>query len=111
MNSNFKDILALFNAKQVEYLVVGGMAFIFYAEPRYTKDIDIWVHATPENAVRVFKALAEFGVPMEGLTPDDFAQEGYFFTMGLPPVRVDILNPSCHLSPYPKVWHSFSRHG
>ena len=91
VNSNFKDLLSLFNAYQIKYLVVGGYAVIKYTEPRYTKDLDLWVKADQENAAAVFQALLEFGAPLEGMTKDDFAHEGYFYQMGIPPVRVDIL--------------------
>ena len=45
MNSiaDFEDILALFEEHKVHYLIVGGLAFIFHAKPRYTKDMDLWV--------------------------------------------------------------------
>lgn len=39
----------------------------------------------------LFRALARFGAPLAGLTPDDFAERGSFFRMGTPPVMVDIL--------------------
>lgn len=42
MNSDFIELLKLFNANKVKYLIVGGAAFIFHDEPRYTKDLDIW---------------------------------------------------------------------
>jgi hypothetical protein len=91
MNSDFKDLLRAFNAHQVEYLIVGGYAFMHYAEPRYTKDLDIWVWANAENAVRVFTALRDFGAPVSEMTVEDFAVEGYVFQIGISPVRIDIL--------------------
>jgi len=91
VNSDFSDLLRLFNANQVKYLVIGGYALIQYAEPRYTKDLDIWISADTLNAQAVYRALREFGAPLAGLTEADFAQEGYFYQMGVPPVRVDIL--------------------
>jgi hypothetical protein len=54
MNSDFKDPLKLFNAAKVRYLVVGGHAVMKYTEPRYTKDLDIWIEASPRNARAVF---------------------------------------------------------
>jgi hypothetical protein len=90
-NSDFKDILKIFNDNQVEYLVVGGYAVILYAEPRYTKDIDIWVRADPKNAIATFKALKDFGAPLSGMNENDFAYEGYFYQIGIPPARIDIL--------------------
>ncbi len=91
VNSDFSDLLRLFNDYQVKYLVIGGYAFIQYAEPRYTKDLDLWVGTDAANAAAVYKALHEFGAPLAGLIEADFAQEGYFYQMGAPPVRVDLL--------------------
>ena len=90
-NSDFKDILKVFNDNQVEYLIVGGYAVILYAEPRYTKDIDIWVRVNQRNAVAIFKALKEFGAPLSGMSENDFSYEGYFYQIGVPPARIDIL--------------------
>lgn len=91
VNSDFKELLNNLNEKKVKYLVVGGYAVIKYTEPRYTKDLDIWVNPDPDNSKAVFDALREFGAPLRNMTPDDFAHEGYFYQMGTPPVRVDIL--------------------
>jgi hypothetical protein len=91
VNSDFKDLLNLFNAYRVKYLIIGGYAVIKYTEPRYTKDLDLWIRADAKNADAVFQALKEFGAPLTGMTPADFAEEGYFYQMGIPPVRVDIL--------------------
>lgn len=91
VNSDFKELLSILNNNGVKYLVIGGYAVIKYAEPRYTKDLDLWVRADPANAVAVFTALRAFGAPLSNLTPEDFAHEGYFYQMGVPPVRVDIL--------------------
>lgn len=91
VNSDFSDLLRIFNDKHVRYLVIGGYAVVQYAEPRYTKDLDVWVSTDTSNAVAVYDALLEFGAPLKGLTVNDFSEEGYFFQMGLPPVRVDVL--------------------
>lgn len=91
MSSDFEDLLNAFNENGVKYLIVGGHAVMLYTEPRYTKDLDIWVEASPDNAEKVFHAMSKFGAPLAGLTPDDFAQEGFFYQLGRPPARVDIL--------------------
>jgi hypothetical protein len=44
-----------------------------------------------ENATAVFGALRDFGTPLEGLTPNDFAEHGKFFRMGRAPMAVDLL--------------------
>lgn len=79
MNSDFKDLLRVFNEFEVKYLVVGGYAVIQYSEPRYTKDLDIWVAATPQNAEKIYGALKFFGAPLFDLTAEDFSEEGFFF--------------------------------
>jgi hypothetical protein len=91
MNSDFKDLLRVFNEHKVRYLVVGGYAVIKYTEPRYTKDLDLWVEASPRNARAVFAALRQFGAPLRDITSADFAKEGSIYQMGRPPARVDVL--------------------
>lgn len=91
VNSDFSDLLRLFKDNKVRYLVIGGYAVIQYAEPRFTKDLDLWISTDLENAASVYKSLREFGAPLEGLTELDFAVEGYFYQMGVPPIRVDVL--------------------
>ena len=91
MNSDFKELLKTFNDYQVKYLVIGGYAVMKYTEPRYTKDLDIWVKADKENAAGVYKALQGYGAPLTGMSEDDFAHEGYFYQIGVAPVRIDIL--------------------
>lgn len=91
VNSDFSDLLRIFNDNHVRYLVIGGYAVVQYAEPRFTKDLDVWISTDSANAESVYKALLEFGAPLKGMTAKDFSEEGYFFQMGVPPVRVDIL--------------------
>lgn len=91
VNSDFSDLLRIFNANRVKYLVIGGYAVVQYAEPRYTEDLDMWISTDTANAEAVYKSLREFGAPLAGLTAKDFAEEGCFFQMGIPPIRVDII--------------------
>jgi predicted nucleotidyltransferase len=91
VNSDFSDLLQIFNNNHVKYLVIGGYAVIQYTEPRFTKDLDLWISTDSTNAAAIYTALKEFGAPLTGLTEKDFAEEGYFFQIGVPPVRVDIL--------------------
>jgi len=71
--------------------VVGGYAVIKYAEPRFTKDLDLWVATDNDNAHALYHALKEYGAPLVGLTEKDFSTPGYFYQMGRPPLRVDIM--------------------
>jgi hypothetical protein len=62
-----------------------------YSEPRFTKDLDVFIATDRENAKSVYLALKEFGAPLENLSADDFTHEGYFYQMGRPPLRIDIM--------------------
>lgn len=92
-SSHFKELLRAFNERGAEYLIVGGYAVMKYTEPRFTKDLDLWIRSSAENAARVYEALAEFGAPLErdGLAPQDFTSEELTYQIGVAPVRVDIL--------------------
>jgi len=89
-NPDFKDLFRILNEEAVEYLIVGAHAVIFYAQPRYTKDMDIWVNATLENAKRVWKALTKFGAPLEDITIDDFTDKDLIYQIGIEPNRIDV---------------------
>jgi len=91
MEKDQRDLLREFNARSVKYLVVGGYAFSYYAEPRATKDLDIFVEGSAENADRVFGALARFGAPLKGMSAEDFQDRESVFQVGVPPSRIDIL--------------------
>lgn len=58
-NKDFKDLLRCLNQEKVEYVVVGAYAVIFYTEPRYTKDIDVWVRPDDDNAQRVLNTITK----------------------------------------------------
>jgi len=89
--SDYKELLELFNARSVEYLIVGAYALAFHGSPRTTGDIDVLVNPTPSNAERVLLALADFGFGSLGLTAIDFTTPDQVIQLGFPPVRIDIL--------------------
>lgn len=91
LRPDFKDFLRLLNKHQVIYLIVGGYAVMKYTEPFYTKDIDIWIDATPDNATRTYQALLEFGTPMADLSVHDLTQQHIVFQFGMAPARVDLM--------------------
>jgi predicted nucleotidyltransferase len=91
LHPDFRDLLSALAATSAEYLVVGGWAIGYHAEPRFTKDLDVFIGPSNENLEAVAKALAQFGAPaaildtLRGLGPDEFLY------LGAAPVRVDIL--------------------
>lgn len=91
MNSDFKDLLRLLNDHDVRYLVAGGYAVIHHSQPRYTKDIDIWLEPRPENAAKAIRAFHQFGIPTAEVTEEDFSNPGTQLSMGVAPCIIDLL--------------------
>jgi len=91
---DFEDILELFARHGVRYLIVGGLAFIYHAKPRYTKDIDLWIDADHDNVRNANQALEEFGSPSL-MTIDDPEE---ILQLGVAPNRIDILRDTIDLS-------------
>jgi hypothetical protein len=90
-NPDFRDLFHLLGEEKVEYLIVGAYALIYYATPRYTKDIDVWVKPQPENIKKLWTALEKFGAPLIDITPDDFLKPDIIYQIGIEPNRIDIL--------------------
>jgi len=90
VNPDFRDLFAALNEAEASYLVVGAHAVAFYAEPRYTRDLDIWVDASPGNAPRILAALRTFGAPLAGVTEADFHTPGAVLQIGVAPNRIDV---------------------
>lgn len=91
LNADYGDMLSALNDAGVEWLLIGGYAVIAHGYPRLTKDIDIWVRPTKENATRVLRALAAFGAPDHGVSIDDLSRSGSVVQFGVPPCRIDIV--------------------
>lgn len=92
LNQDFKEFVQSLNDSQVRYLVVGGYAVALHGHPRYTKDLDVWIEATPENAARVVKALEQFGFGSLGLQADDCLTPDQVIQLGCAPNRIDMLS-------------------
>ena len=90
-NQDFRDLFAALNDAGAEYLVVGAHALAAHGHVRATKDLDVWVHSSAENAERVYTALRNFGAPLDELSVADLAIPDIVFQMGVAPVRIDIL--------------------
>ena len=90
-NPDFEDLFRALCDQGAEFIVVGGHAVMFYTEPRFTKDMDIWVRPSMENAGCVYEALVHFGAPMADLEVSDLATEGTIFQLGVAPNRIDIV--------------------
>ena len=92
MDSNYLDMLRCMNKAGVDYIMVGGWAVNIHGYVRATIDLDIWILADQENARKVYAALGEFGAPLGEVKPEDFAQDGTIFQIGVAPCRIDVIN-------------------
>jgi hypothetical protein len=91
LNQDFKEFIQFLNANNVRYLVVGGYAVAIHGHPRYTKDLDIWLEMSPENAENLIQALKQFGFGSLGLQSQDFLTPNQIIQLGYPPHRIDLL--------------------
>jgi hypothetical protein len=92
MNRDFRDFFATLQAHGVEFLLIGGVAYNFYAPPRATKDIDVWVRPTTDNLARLIEAIGAFGFPTDALSVEQLAGEkGQVLMLGRVPNRIDVL--------------------
>ena len=92
MDSSYLDMLRCLNKAGVDYIMVGGWAVNLHGYVRATIDLDIWILADQENARKVYAALGEFGAPLGQVKPEDFAQDGTIFQIGVAPCRIDVIN-------------------
>lgn len=90
-NPDFRDLLSSFIEGKVRFLIVGGYAVAFHGHPRATKDLDVWIEASPENSPLALCALAAFGAPVDDLTITDLTTPSTVFQMGVPPRRINVV--------------------
>lgn len=103
VEADYEDLLRSFNKHKVRYCVVGAFALAFYAVPRYTKDIDIFIEASAENGAKIVAALKDFGFASLKLAPEDFTKAGEVIQLGYEPVRIDLLTSLDGCS-FKEVW-------
>ena len=91
LNQDFKEFIQSLNDNHVRYLVIGGYAIALHGYPRYTKDIDIWIEMSPDNAAKMVRALKQFGFGSLGLKAADFLVPDQIIQLGYPPNRIDLM--------------------
>ena len=92
MNADYIDMLKCLSKAGVDYILVGGWAVNMYGYIHATVDLDIWILADADNAKKVYSAVAEFGAPVSEMKPEEFAEYGMIFQIGVAPCRVDIIS-------------------
>jgi hypothetical protein len=88
---DFKELLELLNAHEVEYLIIGGYALALHGYPRFTGDLDIYLGIHRDNAKKVLSVLSEFGFGALNLTEEDFTKSNQIIQLGVPPIRIDFV--------------------
>ena len=91
MDENLKQLLSAFNANHVKYVVIGGYAVFLHAQPRMTKDLNVFIESNPENALAIYKGLAEFGAPLTQFSVEDFSDGKTIGRFGVPPICVEVI--------------------
>jgi hypothetical protein len=91
VNLNFVEMLCALSDAGAEYLIIGAHALAAHHQPRATKDLDIWVRPSRENAERVRSAIENFGMPIENISIDDLSRPGLILQFGFPPQRIDLV--------------------
>lgn len=91
LETDFQELLKLFNDNNVRYLLIGGYAVILNGHVRNTSDMDLAVAPDTDNAERLVKALREFGFG-EGLDTSLFTKPRSLVRFGFEPLKVEIIN-------------------
>lgn len=92
VSKDFLDLFECFARHEVRALVIGAHAVAHYAKPRYTKDIDLFIEASKDNAARILRALDDFGFGSLHLAENDFTEPGTIIQLGVEPNRIDLIN-------------------
>jgi hypothetical protein len=97
IQKDYEEFLGLLNEHGVRYCIIGSFALALHARPRYTKDMDILIRPTRDNAKAALKALQDFGFESPELTEEDFLDPEKVIQIGYEPVRIDLLTsiPGC----------------
>lgn len=92
LETDFLDFIKLCNKHSVRYLIIGGYAVSIHGYPRSTKDLDVCIELSDENAKKMVNVISDFGFASLKLTKDDFLKKDFITQLGYDPVRIDILN-------------------
>ena len=103
--SDYEDLFKILNAYRIKYLLVGAYAVMYYARPRFTKDIDVWIIPRLNDVHKIYDALKTFGAPLKGFKPESFEDEGMILQIGIAPVRIDILLELPGIT-FQEAWHN-----
>jgi hypothetical protein len=105
VQKGYEEFLELLNRSNVKYVIVVAYALAYHVKPRYTKDIDIFVEPTRENATAVLQAIKDFGFEESNLTLENIIEKDKIVQLGYEPVIIDILS-SLSGCTFSEVWEN-----
>lgn len=91
VNKDYEGFFECLNLHEVKYLIVGAYAVAYYTRPRFTKDIDILIETSVENAKKAIAALKDFGFEDIGVSFEDLCDPNTVIQLGIAPNRIDIM--------------------
>ena len=91
LSKDLREFLKLLNENKVRYLIVGGYALALHGHPRYTKDLDLWIWISKENAEKLLKTFDDFGFSSLDFKIEDILNPENVIQLGVPPNRIDII--------------------
>lgn len=101
---DYEEFIESLNQLDVRYLIVGAHAVAFHARPRATKDLDVFIEPTSENAERVLDAIRQFLGADLGIKPRDLSTPGRIVQLGVAPTRIDLMSRLSGIPDFESVW-------
>lgn len=91
VNKDYEEFFECLNLHEVKYLIVGAYAVAYYTRPRFTKDIDILIETSVENAKKTLAAFNNFSFGDIGVSLEDLCDPNTIIQLGIAPNRIDIM--------------------
>jgi predicted nucleotidyltransferase len=105
LSADLREFIGLLNSHGVEFIIVGAHALAWHGLPRYTRDIDLFVHAEAVNAGEILRVLDRFGFGSLGLQAKDFLAPDQVIQLGREPNRIDLITGISGVD-WDECWHS-----
>ncbi|MBC8382382.1 MAG: hypothetical protein H8E22_00910 [Candidatus Cloacimonetes bacterium] len=88
------ELMTFLYKNQVEYLIVGGQAVIYYGHVRLTGDIDLFYNQTEKNVGKLYNALLKFwNNDIPGIqNKKNLMEKNVIFQFGVIPNRIDLIS-------------------
>lgn len=93
LSNDLIELIESLRSHRVEFLIAGAHALAHHGRPRFTEDLDFFVHRTRDNVATLQIALQKFGLPLAEPALERLREDVRgFIALGKKPNRVDLLN-------------------